>query len=174
MVSRSSLVLSVLTLLLPLGAGCGGASSDETVAAVTFDPCQPFVVVDDPAATADEQAGARAAATSWAEAAGARGSVIVGDAPAGALPVHFQPAAAPSHGFFDPARGEIFVNEDLSGRPLAVTIAHELGHAFGLVHVVGRASVMNAGNLDVEPNADDAADLARLWGTCAAGASAPH
>ncbi|HVR00521.1 MAG TPA: matrixin family metalloprotease [Polyangia bacterium] len=95
------------------------------------------------------------------------------DNPSGAVPLHFQAAAPPSHGFFDPARGEIFVNVDLGARPLAVTIAHELGHAFGLVHVTDRASVMTAGNLDVQPNVGDVAALAKLWGACGPAADGP-
>jgi Zn-dependent peptidase ImmA (M78 family) len=89
-----------------------------------------------------------------------------GDNPSGDVPLHFQAAAPPSHGFFDPSRGEIFVNVDLETRPLAVTIAHELGHAFGLVHVTDRASVMTAGNLDVQPNLGDVGALEKLWGAC--------
>ncbi len=132
--------------------------------AIRFDPCQPVAVALDVGGTANQQTGARAAIGWWLATAGARLSM---DGPSGvALPVHFQPAAAPSHGFFDPARGEIFVNDDLSGDALAVVVAHELGHAFGLVHVTGRASVMNAGNVDVAPNVGDAADLSAVWGTC--------
>jgi hypothetical protein len=96
-----------------------------------------------------------------------------GDNPSGAVPLHFQAAAPPSHGFFDPARGEIFVNVDLEARPLTVTIAHELGHAFGLVHVTDRASVMTAGNLDVQPNVGDVAALVKLWGACGPAAIGP-
>ena len=56
----------------------------------------------------------------------------------------------------------------LGGSAQAVTIAHEIGHAFGLAHVPAgeRASVMNPGNLNIEPNADDAATLALRWGAC--------
>lgn len=62
----------------------------------------------------------------------------------------------------------IFINDDLDGQPLAVTVAHELGHAFGLVHVDPsvRASVMNPGNLSTPPTAADAAQVTGLWGAC--------
>jgi hypothetical protein len=92
-----------------------------------------------------------------------------GDASRGApptVPLRFEAAAALSHGFYDPVRGLVLVNDDLVARPLAVTIAHEVGHAFGLVHVTNRPSVMNPGNLEVEPNASDATALADLWGRC--------
>ena len=62
-----------------------------------------------------------------------------------------------------------FVNDDLAGGPLVVTIAHEIGHAFGLVHVSDRPSVMNVGNLVVEPNTGDVTALVALWSTCDAG-----
>jgi predicted Zn-dependent protease len=50
-------------------------------------------------------------------------------------------------------------------------IAHELGHAFGLVHVSPdtRPSVMNPGNTTVAPNDGDRAALEALWGTCGDG-----
>ena len=162
MARSTSLVLRLVLLFLPITAGCGGASSGEGVAAIRFDPCAPLVLAIDAGLSTDQRGGVAAASAAWNAAAGARLSV---DA-TGALPVHFQAAAAPSHGFFDPARGEIFINDDLIARPLAVTIAHELGHAFGLVHVTDRPSVMNVGNLDVEPNAGDVAALSSLWGAC--------
>jgi hypothetical protein len=176
----TSLVLPLVSLLLlPFAAGCGEASSGDAAsgatAALRFDPCHPIAVVLDPGATADQKAGVAGAVDWWNAAAG--GQVFVaasaGDPIADAVPLHFQAAAPPSHGFFDPARGEIFINLDLESRPLAVTIAHELGHAFGLVHVTDRASVMTAGNLDVQPNLGDVAALAKLWGACGPAAVGP-
>ena len=53
-------------------------------------------------------------------------------------------------------------------RQRAVTIAHEIGHAFGLLHVSvdDDASVMNDGNLVTEPNGFDVDALRSLWGAC--------
>jgi hypothetical protein len=176
---RSSLVLPLLSsLLLPLTAGCGGASSGSVTSAIHFDACRPLALTVGAGTSADREAGVRGAVDLWNQAAGTRLSVIpAGAAPAveadgtstPTLPVGFEAAAAPSHGFYDPALARVLINDDLSARPLAVTIAHEVGHAFGLVHVTGRPSVMNAGNLDVEPNAGDVDALAQLWGRCGAG-----
>ena len=85
---------------------------------------------------------------------------------ASGLPIHFQNAGPPFHGLYDAPSGQVFINTDLAGAPLAVTIAHEIGHAFGLVHVPAdqRTSVMNPNNLVVEPTAEDVDTLATRWG----------
>jgi hypothetical protein len=177
-------VLAVLIGFAPLVAGCGGPSSESVVHAVRFDPCRPLALVLDENTSVARVAGVRTAGDLWNLAAGSLLSVDGAASPAGppgappaaapagsgpTLPVHFEVAAAPSHGYFDPVLGQVLVNDDLMSRPLAVTVAHEIGHAFGLVHVTGRPSVMNPGNLDVEPNAGDVAALAALWGPCDAG-----
>jgi hypothetical protein len=169
----------IASLFLTLAAGCGGSSSSEpTVGAVRLDPCRPVAVVLDADVSAEREAGVRAAMDLWNVAAGTRldlggaaaaPAVDADGAAPPTLPVRFETAAAPSHGFFDPVRGEVLINDDLVARALAVTIAHELGHAFGLVHVNGRPSVMNPGNLDVEPNAADVDALADIWGRCGTG-----
>jgi hypothetical protein len=181
LVSKSS--VSLLALLLPLAAGCAdGSSNGAFVAAVRVDPCEPAVLALDPEATAEQEAGVRAAMDLWNRDAGARLSLSRAPAQAvndgshdGAaapspgstvLPIRFRRAAAPSHGYFNPDTGEILINLDLKEQPMVVAIAHEVGHAFGLIHVSGRPSVMTAGNLSVMPTEGDVAELAKLWGAC--------
>ena len=79
----------------------------------------------------------------------------------------FATAAPAIFGFYD-GNGDISINQELDADKAAVTIAHELGHAFGLVHVPAsvRPSVMNPGNLSVTPTAGDRDALAAIWGTC--------
>ena len=160
-------------------AGCASADSTTPVAgAVRYDPCARLVLVPDPGLSADAVAGVGEGIGLWNQAAHAR--VVMGSGPAAsdpaaeprALPIHFQAAGAPFHGLYDPAGAQIFINTDLDGHDRIVAVAHEVGHAFGLVHVPldERRSVMNSGNLDEEPNAADVAALAELWGTCPSGA----
>ena len=165
--------------------GCAPPDSSAPVSgAVRFDPCASVVLVPDPGLSAAAVAGIGAGIGLWNLAAHAR--VVMGTVPgdfnnAGAvpttpagtgepvtLPIHFQAAGAPFHGLYDPAGAQIFINTDLDGHDRIVAVAHEVGHAFGLVHVpVGeRRSVMNSGNLDEEPNAADVAALTEIWGAC--------
>ena len=164
-------------LLLIFSAGCGEASPGQAASApLRFDACAPLAIALDPSATENQTRGARAALDLWNGAArtelslDAMGAAAAPSVPM--IPLRFQRAAAPSHGFYDPSAGVIYVNEDLSAPTLAgalaVTIAHEVGHAFGLPHVGDRPSVMTAGNLDVEPNAGDVEALAAIWGRCGA------
>ena len=85
------------------------------------------------------------------------------------LTVRFRDAADAVYGFYDETTATVLVNlriDDADQR--TITIAHELGHALGLVHVSPdeRSSVMNPGNVTIQPTADDAIALARLWGAC--------
>ena len=163
-----SLSLAAASFLFAVAA-CGADGAGPPGEVVAFDPCQPHLLVPDPGATPTEREGIAAGAALWNAIAGARLAVAAADAsPDVALPIHFQAAAAAFHGFYDAASGQVFINTDLGGNAQAVTIAHEIGHAFGLAHVPSgqRASVMNPGNLNIEPNADDATTLALRWGAC--------
>jgi Zn-dependent peptidase ImmA (M78 family) len=91
------------------------------------------------------------------------------------VPLTFQVAAAPFHGLYDDRAGRIFVNEDLTDvAPLRITIAHEIGHAFGLPHVSAsvRRSLMNTGNTTVSITPEDVDALAAIWGRCPPAATA--
>jgi hypothetical protein len=153
--------------------GCGAGSDAPAGPIVTFDACAPLMLVPDATATDAELGGIAAALALWNGTAGTR--LETGSTPPAGIstvPIHFQAAAAPLNGLYDPQAVAIFINDDLSDLPaaMAVTIAHEVGHAFGLVHIPDstRPSVMNPGNLSVTPNAADVATLAGIWGSCPA------
>ena len=152
---------------MAVAAGCGDGAAGPTGPVLTFDACAPVALIPDAPPTDRQAAGLAAAVAAWNALAGTRLTLEAADQ-LPAIPVQFQKAAAPSHGLYDGQRGMIFINDDLDGSPLAVTVAHEIGHAFGLVHVDPsvRTSVMNPGNLSTPPTADDAAQVAGLWGAC--------
>ena len=135
--------------------------------AITHDPCQPVVVVPATDATDAERAGIVAALKLWNDAAGARLTLDEIDG-APRVPISFRDAAPVFFGIYEDNVGDILINRDLDEDPAAcaVTIAHELGHSFGLVHVSDKTSVMVAGNVTVPPGAVDVAALAALWGSC--------
>jgi hypothetical protein len=149
------------------GAACTSAAPAGTPG-LTFNPCAHLTLVPDATATDAQTRGIAAGSALWNTIAGSE--LVPGTAsdPGPAVPVHFQVAAAPFHGLYDPPTGQIFINDDLSGQELAITIAHEVGHAFGLVHIAPdvRASLMNPGNLTVLPTPQDVATLADIWGWC--------
>ena len=88
----------------------------------------------------------------------------------GEVTIVFRPASGAFYGFYDDTTATVYVNVDLADRAQrAIVIAHELGHALGLVHVSPstRASVMNPGNVTIAPDDGDRAALAAIWGSCA-------
>ena len=122
-------------------------------------------IVASPTANADQRASIDDAIEMW-RARGVTG-LQVGDVPA--VTIAFKDAADAVHGFYDDANTTVYVNLRLQDRAQrAVTIAHELGHAFGLVHIAAtlRPSVMNSGNVTIVPTDQDEAELATLWGAC--------
>lgn len=147
----------MLTLSL---LGCGPVH-DRTIDRV-YDPC----------AASPDISGLDAERASAIESALSSWSPFVDELRSGAgvdpVVIRFQAAAPMFHGVYDDERGVVFINSGLRGRALRVTIAHELGHAFGLPHVPqsSRDSVMNPNNLVTEPTDEDIARLSELWAEC--------
>jgi uncharacterized protein DUF6782 len=143
-------------------AACSTSSTQPI--AHPFDPCSPLRL--DAAIATDAQRATLVAASDLWHAVGIMAPGDTGDA---VVTVTFQPAAPVEYGFFDDTAGAIYLNDGLSGDRAAIVLAHELGHAFGLLHVPldERASVMNAGNLTVVPSGDDRAAIEVMWGACA-------
>jgi hypothetical protein len=162
--------LIVVIFSVAAASGCGAGPETAPGDTVAFDACAPLPLVLDADVSATQSDGIMAAMTLWNDRAGTR-LTLGGDQDAPGLPVHFQAAAPPFHGLYEPT-GQVFINTDLSGAPLAVTIAHEIGHAFGLVHIPAgqRSSVMNPNNLVIEPTSEDIDTLALRWGVCLASA----
>jgi hypothetical protein len=131
---------------------------------ITFDPCGPLAIAPTNG-TADQLASLDAAIAMWAD----RGIASISRADAAPLALTFGEASETLYGYYDAPRAHIYVNVDLTDfRQRSVTIAHELGHAVGLVHVAPdqRISVMNPANLSVIPDAGDQQALEALWGQC--------
>jgi hypothetical protein len=167
-VFRALLAPACCAVIVSLAA-CGSAPENPTP--VVFDACQPLSVMldvdENGSARAERDAAVEWAVTLWkAQAVTRLSSQRLEGAPA--LTVRFQKAALVFRGFYDDTAGVVFINDALLGHERAVTLAHEIGHALGLPHVEGnvRPSVMNKGNLDVEPTSEDAGALASLWGSC--------
>lgn len=147
-----------------------------TSAACSEDPgaTAPFAhVVDACAPIALTSTGSGAELASIARASALWAAVgITGTSEAGAsatVAVTFVAAAPGVFGFYDDVAVTLEISDALSDDQRAIVIAHELGHAFGLLHVPPseRSSVMNAANLTTAPTAGDQLAVAALWGDCA-------
>lgn len=129
-----------------------------------FDPCAP-VHLAATGATDDQLASIDDAIALWSAAGVTAPSRQPADA---SLDITFEAGAPALYGYFDDAAAAIYINLELTGHDRAITIAHELGHAFGLVHIPPgqRISVMNPGNLTIAPTSDDHAAIETIWGSC--------
>jgi predicted Zn-dependent protease len=142
---------------------CAACTASETAPSRAFDACAPLEV----AAPAAEFATVDRAIAAW-QALGITAPTRA--SAADRVAIVFTAAPAGAYGYYDGDAATIYVDADLGDDPRGITLAHELGHALGLVHVAAseRASVMNPGNLTVAPTAEDRDAVVALWGACAA------
>lgn len=157
---------AVPLLALAVLASCAPADGDS-VLDITYDPCEPTVLAAAGDTSPRHLAALERAIELWNAVLDTRLS-IEPEPGATALPVRFEDAAPFFHGVYEDEIGEVIINSRLEGDALDVTVAHELGHAFGLWHVSARSSVMQPGNLEVAPSAEDAEAVASHWPSCAA------
>jgi hypothetical protein len=154
-------------LCLALAAACDAGVGDSTID-ITYDPCSDIQILPAADATDPELASLDDAMAMWNQAA----ATSLSRQPrmgARSIAVRFEKAAPLFHGIYLDEIGDVVINRALGDRrERAITIAHELGHAFGLEHVDPdtRPSVMNPDNLRIPPGAGDVAALAELWGGC--------
>jgi hypothetical protein len=151
-------------------AACSDPQASEGAGA--HDACAPLTIAT-AAATPAEQAGVDRALALWRDhgvsAFDAAPAGAPGAAPAVVIDIEFADAAATFHGVYDPATNRVLINRDLTDpATVAIVVAHELGHAFGLVHVppATRLSLMNPGNLVMPPTDADQQAVEALWGRC--------
>lgn len=156
--------LSPLLIAAALASAC--APPPNTSLQIVYDPCGGLGVRAAVDTTPPELAGVSAGLALWSAT---RVRLGLDDAST-SVPVRFEDAPDAIRGVYDDRVGEVVINERLTTTPdpLAVTVAHELGHAMGLLHVplAERESVMNPGNITVAPTADDVAVLWAQWPGC--------
>lgn len=154
-------------LLVVAVASVPSCSSNDDIATV-YDPCSPLAIDVAQDITAAERQGIDGAIAAWAHVLPTR-IAIGGAGTANVLPIRFEPGDTFYRAIYWDSFGLISIGRDrLAPEDYALAIAHEMGHAFGLLHVAkaDRASVMNVGNLEVVPNDEDAAAVRALWATC--------
>ena len=141
-------------------------SSEVPATSHVFDPCQPIDIAVIDATDAQQQSVGDALAR-WR----ARGVAAFQIGDGAGVQVVFTSGNPAVYGYYDEAAATVYVNAELADPAArAVTIAHELGHALGLAHVPAdqRASVMNPGNLTIDPTDADVAAIRARWGACPA------
>lgn len=148
-------------------AACGDPHASEGAGA--HDACA-LLTVTTAAASPAEQAGIDGALVLWRDHGVAAFDAAPGAAaPGSTIDIQFADAPAAFHGVYDPAADRVLINRDLTEpATIAIVIAHELGHVFGLLHVspAARISLMNPGNLVTPPTDGDRQAVEALWGQC--------
>ena len=148
-------------MLAVLASACSTGDEVSTIEN-TVDACAPLALVAS-APTPVQIAGIDGAYALWRE----RGAPALGRRAGATMSIVFDEAAEAFHGLYDDSARVIYVNRSIENEAaLAIVIAHELGHAFGLPHITDRESVMNPGNLDTAPTATDHQAVQELWGPC--------
>ncbi len=139
-------------------------AGDATIGLV-FDPCGSAVAVAQDASAA-ELASVDAALTGWNEAA-ELSLQRIDPSSNEAVTIRFEPTLPALFGHYDDADGSILINRTIEDDwSRTIVIMHELGHAFGLTHIEGEASLMSPGNRSVAPTARDVERLRALWDRC--------
>jgi hypothetical protein len=151
--------------MLCLVAAC---SADDSID-ITFDPCSPLTIVPSSGTSALEVQSIEAAILAWSRVIPTQIEVGAGSPEADTLAVAFESGDTFYRATYWAGVGKISISrEGIAPDDYAVALAHEMGHAFGLLHVSSdvRASVMNTGNLELEPTDADALAVRDLWDTC--------
>jgi hypothetical protein len=157
----------LIAALLPIAA----CLTDDTIS-TTFDPCSPLTIVPGTDTEEHEIQSIEEALGAWERVLPTRVSVASSSGSDGELSIFFESGDTFFRAIYMDQWGEILISrEKLAPEDYALAIAHELGHAFGLHHVPAqeRASIMNVGNLDIVPSADDAISVSALWDSCSSG-----
>lgn len=160
----SDLRFLLVAALLPLTA----CSPDDAID-TTFDPCSPLTIVPGADTQQHELESIEEAVFAWDRVLPTQISVGSSSGGVGELEIYFESGDTFYRAIYFDKRGEILISrEKLAPEDFSLAVAHELGHAFGLFHVPAqeRASVMNVGNLDIVPSADDASAVNALWDSC--------
>lgn len=134
---------------------------------IVFDSCAPLSIALDADVRESERVSVDAGMALWNAAAAT--ALSLEPTALEVVPMHFVASAGFFYGQYDDEKGEITINRDIDdAHERAVTIAHEIGHAFSLRHVPEdeRRSLMNPNNVELEPTADDVATLYAAWGDC--------
>lgn len=164
-----------------LTTSCEKAEPDEFID-IVFDPCETIFLEVQSTFSNEQYEAVRQAGRMWNDLLGSSIGISElaanmdvyqdGDAPFSVadrtIPVVFDRAAEAFRGYYDDENGVIYINDRLAIENIAYTLAHEIGHSFGLFHIekTNRISVMNHGNMSIAPNREDAKAVENLWGIC--------